>query len=309
VAWAQAYPARPVRIVVGFAAGGGSDIAARLMGQWLSERLGRSFVVENRPGAGGNIGTEAVVRSPPDGYTLLLSGSANAINATLYDKLTFDFIRDITPVAGIVRVPLIVVVNPAVSAKTIPEFIAYAKANPGKVTMASPGVGSAGHLSGELFKMMTGVQMIHVPYRSGGPALIDLIGGQVQILFAGALESIEYVRTGKLRPLAVTTARRSDVLPDMPTVGEFVPGYEASGWYGVCVPRATPIEIVEKLNKEINAGLASALMKARLADQGGAALPGSPADFSKLIAEETEKWAKVIRATNIKAAVTPATSP
>jgi tripartite-type tricarboxylate transporter receptor subunit TctC len=301
IARAQAYPARPVRIVVGFAAGGGSDIAARLMGQWLSERLGRSFVVENRPGAGGNIGTEAVVRSPPDGYTLLLSGSANAINVTLYDKLTFDFIRDITPVAGIVRAPLIVVVNPALSAKTIPEFIAYAKANPGKVNMASAGVGSASHLSGELFKMMSGVQMTHVPYRSGGPALTDLIGGQVQVQFAGALESIEHIRTGKLRPLAVTTATRSHVLPDVPTVGDFVSGYEASSWYGVSVPRATPIEIVEKLNKEINAGLASPLMRARLADQGGAALPGSPADFGKLIADDTAKWAKVIRAANIKA--------
>ena len=253
IAWAQAYPTRPVRIIVGFAAGGAADIIARLIGQWLSERLGQPFVIENRPGAGSNIATEAVVRAPPDGYTLLLVGTANAINATLYDKLNFNFIRDIAPVAGIIRVPNVMVVNPSVPAKTVPEFIAYAKANPGKINMASGGIGTAAHVSGELFKMMAGVDMVHVPYRGAAPALTDLLGGQVQVMFASMPSSIEHIRAGKLRALAVTTATRSEALPDIPTVGEFVPGYEASAWYGVGAPKDTPAEIVDKLNKEINA--------------------------------------------------------
>jgi tripartite-type tricarboxylate transporter receptor subunit TctC len=300
IAKAQTYPTRPVRIIVGFAAGGGIDIIARLIGQSLSERLGQEFVIDNRPGAGGNIGTEAVVRAAPDGYTLLLAFSSNAINATLYEKLNFSFIRDIAPVAGVIRVPNVMLVNPSVPAKTVPEFIAYAKANPGKISMASGGIGTPGHVSGELFKMMAGVDMVLVPYRSGGPALTDLIAGQVQVMFPNTGASLEYVKAGKLRALAVTTATRSEALPDLPTVAEFVPGYEASSWFGVGTPKATPAEIVEKLNKEINAGLADPRLKARLADLGGIALAGSPADFGKLIAEETEKWAKVIKFAGIK---------
>src|SRR5262245_2797974 len=298
IARAQAYPSRPVRIIVPFAPGGGADITARLIGQWLSERLGQQFVIDNRPGAGGNIGTEAVVRAAPDGYTLLMVGGYNAINSTLYDKLSFNFIRDITAVAGIIRLPNVMVVHPSVPATTVPELIAYAKANPRKLNMASPGYGSSPHVSGELFKMMTGVDMLHVPYRSG--ALSDVLVGQVQVIFATAVVSIEYIKTGRLRALAVTTATRSDALPDIPTVGEFVPGYEASTWFGVGAPKATPAEIVDKLNKEVNAALDDPKMKARLADLGGTVLPGSPADFGKHIADETEKWAKVIKFAGIK---------
>ena len=298
---AQAYPTRSVRIVVGFAAGGGTDIVARLIGQWLSERLGQSFVIENRPGAGSNIATEAVVRAPADGYTLLFVTAANAINTTLYEKLNFNFLRDIAPIASIIRLPFVMVVNPAVPAKTVPEFIAYAKANPGKLTMASGGIGATTHLAGELFKVMTGVDMVHVPYRGLAASLTDLLGGQVQVTFASMASSIEYIRAGKLRALAVTTATRSEMLPDVPTVGQFVPGYEASTWSGVGAPKATPAEIVEKLNKEINAALADHKIKARLADLGSTPLVGSATDFGKLIADETEKWGNVIRALNIKA--------
>jgi tripartite-type tricarboxylate transporter receptor subunit TctC len=301
VAWAQAYPTRPVRLIVGAPAGGGFDIVARLMGQWLSERLGRSFVIENRPGAGSNIATDAVVRALPDGYTLLLVTSVNAISTSLYEKLSFNLGRDIAPVAGITRVPNVTVVNPSVPSKTIPELIAYAKANPGKLNMASGGNGTTGHLSGELFKVITGVNMVHVPYRGTAPALTDLLGGQVQVMFASMSSSIEYIRAGKLRPLAVTTTTRSNELPEVPTVNDFVPGYEASTWYGVGMPTGTPAEIIGTLNKEINTALADPTFKARLADVGGSALSGSPADFGKLIAEETEKWGKVIRAANIKA--------
>jgi tripartite-type tricarboxylate transporter receptor subunit TctC len=297
---AQAYPSRPVRIIVPFAAGGAFDIMARLIGQWLSERLGQPFVIENRPGAGTNIGTETVVKAPPDGYTLLLAGTPNAINATVYDKLNFNFIRDIAPVASVVRLPLIMLVHPSVPVKTVPEFIAYAKANPGKISMASTGIGSTTHMSGELFKMMAGVDMVHVPYRGGTAVVADLIGGQVQVLFVGT-ETIEHVRSGKLRALAVTTATRINLLPDIPTVGEFLPGFETSAWFGVGAPKATPADIIEKLNHEINAALADPKVKARLADLGGTVLPGSPAAFGKLIAEETEKWGNVIRALNIKA--------
>ena len=300
IAWAQAYPSRPVRIVVGFAPGGTFDIMARLIGQWLSERLGQPFVIENRSGGGGNIGTEAVVRAPADGYTLLLVGTANAISATLYEKLNFNFIRDIVPVAGIARVPEVMVVNPSLPATTVPELITYAKANPGKLTMASGGIGTLSHVEGELFKMMTGVNLIHVPYRGLAPALTDLLGGQVQVMFASVSSSMESVRTGKLRALAVTTATRSEALPQIPTVAEFVPGYEASGWFGIGAPKSTSSEIVGQLNKEINAGLADPKMKARIADFGGDVLPLSPADFGKLISEETEKWGKVIRTANIK---------
>jgi tripartite-type tricarboxylate transporter receptor subunit TctC len=300
-AWAQVYPSRPVRIIVGFAPAGSTDIMARLIGQWLSERLGQSFVVENRPGAGTNIATEAVVRAPADGYTLLMVGSANAVNATLYDKLNFNFIRDIAPVAGITVVPNVIVVHPSVPAKTIPELIAYAKANPGKINIASGPIGGPGHVAAELFKMMTGAEMLLVSYRGGGPALTDLLAGQVQVMFPTTAASIEYVRAGRLRVLAVTAATRSEALPDIPTVGEFVPGYEASYWIGIGAPKATPAEIVDKLNAEINAALADPKMKSRLADLGGTVLPGSPAAFGKLIAEETEKWGNVIRALNIKA--------
>jgi tripartite-type tricarboxylate transporter receptor subunit TctC len=301
LARAQTYPTKPVRLIVGFAAGGGSDINARVMGQWLSERLGQQFVIENRPGAGTNIATEAVVKSPPDGYTLLMVTPANAINATLYDKLNFVFLRDILPVAGMIRVPNVMEVNPSVPVKTVPEFIGYAKANPGKINFASGGVGSAAHISGELLKMVTGINMLHVPYRGGAPALTDLVGGQVQMMFDPVPTSIEYIRAGKVRALAVSTAKRSEVLPDIPSVGEFVPGYEASNWYGFGAPKNTPAEIVEKLNKEINAALANPEMKAQLADLGGTALPGSAADFGKLIADETEKWAKVIKFVGLKA--------
>jgi tripartite-type tricarboxylate transporter receptor subunit TctC len=297
---AQTYPSRPVRLVTPFAAGGGSDITARLVGQWLTERLGQPFIIENRPGGGGNIGTEAVVNARPDGYTLLLAGAYNAINATLYDKLNFNFIRDIAPVAGIIAVPNVMVVNPSVPAKTVPEFIAYAKANPVKLSMASAGIGAPSHLAGELFKLMTGVDLVHVPYRSSGPALTDLLGGQVQITFPTAVASIEYIRAGSLRALAVTTAKHSEALPDLPSVGEFVPGYEASNWYGIGAPKNTPTEIVGKLNTEINAALADPELKARLANVGGTVLALSPAEFGKLIAQETEKWNKVIRAANIK---------
>ena len=295
IARAQAYPTRPVRIIVGFPPAGGADIVARLIGQWLSERLGQQFIVENRPGAGSNIGTEAVVRAPPDGYTLLLVTSPNAINATLYDKLSFNFTRDIAPVAGLTRDPNVMEVNPSVPVKTVPEFIAYAKANLGKINMASAGNGTGGHVAGELFKMMTGVNMVHVPYRGAGPALTDLIGGQVQVMFDVMTSSIEHIRAGKLRALAVTSSTRSEALPDVPTMGEFVSGYEASNIRGVGVPRNTPAEIIDWLNKEINAGLADPKMKARFADLGATVLAGSPADFGRLMAEEVEKWAKVVK--------------
>jgi tripartite-type tricarboxylate transporter receptor subunit TctC len=300
IARAQAYPTRPVRIVVGFAPGGGVDIIARLIGQWLSERLGQQFIIENRPGAGTNIATEAVVRAPADGYTLLLVNAANAVNATLYDNLSFNFVRDIAPVAGIMAASSVMVVHPSVPAKTVPEFIAYAKANPGKINMASGGVGSPSHVAGELFKMMAGVGMIHVPYRGLAPALTDLLGGQVQVIFGAVTSSIEYIKAGRLRALAVTTAKRSEVLPDLPTVGEFVPGYEASQWYGLGVAKNAPTEIIDRLNKEINVALADPNMKARLADLGGTALAGSPAEFGKLIAEETEKWGKVVKFSGAK---------
>ena len=300
IAMAQTYPSRPVRWIVGFPPGGGNDIFARLIGQWLSERLGQPFVIENRPGAGSNIATEAVVRASPDGYTLLLANAANAINASLYDKLNFIFIRDIVPIAGIVHVPVVVVVHPSVPAKTFPEFIAYAKANPGNLNMASNGNGSIPHLSGELFKAMAGVNMLHVPYRGTGPALTALLGGQVQVMFASMPGSVEYVKAGKLRALAVTTVTRSNELPDIPTVGDFVPGYEVSQWYGVGAPKGTPAEIIDKLNKEINTGLADPKIKARLEDLGGIPMPMMPDEFGKMIAEDTEKWAKVIRAANIK---------
>jgi tripartite-type tricarboxylate transporter receptor subunit TctC len=297
---ADDYPTRPVRIIAGFAAGGGVDITARLIGQWLNERLGQSFVTENRPGAGGNIGTEAVVNAAADGYTLLLATVPNAVNASLYEKLNFNFIRDTAPVAGIIRVPMVILLNPSVPAKTVPEFIAYAKANPGKINMASAGNGSAPHMAGELFKMMAGVNLVHIPYRGQGPALTDLLGGDVQVLFATAPGTTDYISTGKLRALAVTSAARADVLPQLPTVADFVPGYEASQWYGISAPKNTPGEIVGKLNREINAGIADPGMKARLAAIGGEPLPGSPSEFGMLIAEETEKWAKVVRAAGIK---------
>ena len=299
-AWAQTYPTRPVRLVVGFPPGGGTDITARLIGQWLSERLGQQLIIENRPGAGSNIATEGVVRAAADGYTLLLVSAAHAINATLYDRLNYNFLRDIAPVAGVIRVPNLMEVNPSLPPKSVPEFIAYAKANPGKVNYASGGNGTAQHLAGELFKIMTGVDMVHVPYRGDAPALTDLIGGQVQVMFGNMPSSIEHIRAGKLRPLAVTTAARSEALPDLPPVGDFVPGYEASTWQGLGAPGNTPAEIVDKLNKEINAALSDPKIKARLADLGGTVLSGSPADFGRLIADETEKWGKVIRAANIK---------
>jgi tripartite-type tricarboxylate transporter receptor subunit TctC len=301
VARAQAYPAKPVRFIQGYAPGGSADITCRLIGQWLSERLGQSFVIESRPGAGSNIATEAVVRAPADGYTILLVAPANAINATLYERLPYHFMRDIAPVAGLIRYPNIMEVNPSLPVKTVPEFIAYAKANPGRINMASSGSGSTIHMSGELFKMMTGVTMVHVPYRGAAPALTDMIGGQVQVMFDNAPSSIEHVRTGRLRALAVTTARRSEVLPDLPTVGDFVPGYEASGWYGIGVPRNTPQDIVEVLNREINAGLSDPKLKTRFAELSAATIPGSPEDFGKFIADETEKWGKVVKFAGIKA--------
>ena len=300
IASAEDYPTRPVRIVAGFAAGGGVDITARLIGQWLGDRLGQSFVVENRAGAGGNIGTEAVVNAAPDGYTLLLATVPNAVNASLYEKLNFDFIKGTAPVAGIIRVPMVILVHPSVPAKTVAEFINYAKANPGKINMASAGNGSAPHMAGELFKMMAGVDMVHVPYRGQGPALTDLLSGQVQVLFAAAPGTSDYITTGKLRALAVTTAARSAMLPELPVVGDFVPGYEASQWYGISAPASTPAAIVEKLNREINAGIADPGLKARLAAIGGEPLPGPAGAFGRLIAEETEKWAKVVRSAGIK---------
>jgi len=297
---AQTYPSRPVRIVVGLPPGGNQDVIARLIAPWLSERLGQQIVIDNHPSASNNVAAEAVIRSPPDGYTLLLVGSYNAINASLYDKLGFDFMRDTAPVASLIRAPSVLLVNPSVPARTVPEFIAYAKANPGKLNMASAGSGTPPHIAGELFKMMTGVNMLHVPYRVGGPALVDLLGGQVQVLFGSMAASIQHIRAGKLRALAVTTVERSAALPDIPTVASFVPGYEASTFFGLSAPRATPPEIVERLNREINAMLVDPVAKARLADLGGEVLALSPADFGKLIADETEKWAKVIQAANIK---------
>ena len=301
IAWAQAYPARPVRIIAPTAPGGAPDILARLMAPWLSERLGQQFVVENRPGSGNNIGTEAVVRASPDGYTLLMVSSANTINATFYDKLSFDFLRDIAAVAGIISLPFVMVVNLSVPAKTVPEFTAYAKANPGKISFGSPGIGTPGHVAGELFKMMAGVEMIHVPYRGGGAVLSDLLGGQVQVLFGTTSLTVEHVMAGKLRPLAVTSATRWEGLPDTPIVGDFVPGYEASSLFGLGAPNKTPVEIIDRLNRETNAALDDPKLKARLVDIGGTLLAGSPADFGRLIADDTEKWAKVIRAANIKA--------
>jgi len=302
IATAQAYPTKPVRIIVGFGAGGASDIFARLLGQWLSEKLGGSFIIDNRPGAAGNIAAEAVVNAPADGYTLLLSQSGNAINATLYERLNFDFIRDIAPVAGVTVGPGVMEVNPSFPAKTVPEFIAYAKANPGKVTMATSGSGSVGHLWGELFKMMAGVDLIAVPYRGGsGPLLTDLIGGQVQVAFDPLASSMEFVKAGKLRALGVTTAERSEILPGVPSIGEFVPGYDAPAWAGVGAPKNTPAEIIDKLNKEINAALADPKMKARIAELGNAVLVKSPTDFGQFVVKDTEKWGQVIRAANIKA--------
>jgi tripartite-type tricarboxylate transporter receptor subunit TctC len=300
IARAQGYPARPVRIIVGFPAGGPGDIVTRLMGQWLSERLGQPFIVENRAGAAGNIGTEAVVRAPADGYTLLLTTVSNAVNATLYDKLNFNFIRDVAPVAGVVRVPNVMEVNPSFPAKTAPEFIAYAKASPNKLNFASGGNGTASHMQFELFKLMSGVSMVHVPYRGSAPALTDLLSGQIQLMFDPMPSSIGHIKAGKLRALAVTTATRSEVLPDLPTLRDFVPGYEASTWFGIVAPTNTPTEIIDKLNKEVNAALADPRMRARLADLGSTVLAGSPSDFGRLIADETEKWGKVIRAANIK---------
>ena len=300
-AWAQTYPAQPVRIIVGFGPGGVSDILARLIGQWLSERFDRPFIVDNRPGGGTNIATETVARAPADGYTLLWLTSSNAINATLYDKLSFDFIRDIAPVASVVLVPSVVTVNLQFPAKTVPEFIAYAKANPGKINMGAAGPGSSTHIFGELFKMMAGVDLVPVQYRSSAPIMTDLMAGQVQVTFGPLGSSIEYIKTGKVRALAVTEATRAEALPDVPTVGEFVPGYEASLWQGIGAPKNTPSEIIDRLNKEINAALADPKMKARLADLGCTPFAQSPAEFAKLIASDTEKWGKVIRAANIKA--------
>lgn len=297
---AQAYPSRPVRLIIGLAAGGSVDILARMVAQWLSEGIGQQVIIENRPGAGGKIATEMVVNSPPDGYTLFLTTSAAAIQATLYDNLGYNFIRDIAPVAAVVRLPLILVINPSVPAQTVPELIAYAKSNPGKMGMASAGNGSTPHMAGELFKMMAGINMVHVPYRGTSPAITDLLSGQVQVLFSGVPEAIEHVRAGKLRALAVSTATRSENLPDIPTVGEFVPGYEAYGFFGVCAPIKTPAEIVDKLNKATNAALVDPKVKARLAEFGGVPTPMTPAEFGKLIVAETEKWGKVIRTANIK---------
>jgi tripartite-type tricarboxylate transporter receptor subunit TctC len=300
VARGQTYPTRPVHLIVGFAAGGPLDILARILGQWLSERFGRQFVVDNRPGAAGNIATEIVVNASADGYTLLAMGASNTINATLYENLKFNFNRDIAPVAAIMRTTILLLVNPSFPAKTVPECIAYAKANPGKINMGSGGTGSSSHMAGELFKTMAGVNMVHVPYRGEALALNDLMGGQIQMMFGTMTSSIEFIRAGKLRAPAVATSTRSEVLPDIPTVGDFVAGYEASGMTGVGAPKNTPTEIIDKLNNEINAGLADPKMKARFADLGGTPLAGSPAAYGKLLAAETEKWAKVIRAANIK---------
>ena len=301
IAKADTYPSRPVHLIVFYAAGGGNDIIARLMGQWLSERLGQSFVVENRPGGGGNLGTEYVVRAAADGYTLLLSSSANVVNTSLYDKLDFDFVRDIAPVASISYEPNIMVVNPSMPAKTVPEFIAYAKANPGTINFASAGIGSSQHMSGEMFKMMAGIDMTHVPFRGTAPALTSLLGGQVQVMFASMPAALPYIRADKLRALAVTIAKRSDVLPDVPSVSEFLPGFDAAVYYGIGAPKNTPPEIVDRLNKEINAGLADPQFKGRLVELGSMVLPGSPADFGKFITNETDKWAKVVKFAHIKA--------
>jgi tripartite-type tricarboxylate transporter receptor subunit TctC len=298
--WAQAYPARPVRFVVAAAPGTAPDIHARLIAQWLTERFGQSFVIDNRPGGAANIGTEAVVRAPADGYTLLLVTTANAINATLFDRLNFNFLHDIAPVAGISRQSLLMVVHPSFPAKTVPEFTAYARANPGTITMASAGIGSSPHLAGELFKTMTGIDMIHVPYRGGAAALTDLLGGQVRMMFGSMAASLDYIRSGKLHAIAVTTPKRLAVLPDIPSVGEFVPGYEATGLFGIGVPRNTPAEIVETLNREINVGLIDPMVRSRLAELDGTEVSGSPAEFGAVIAKETEKWAKVIRLAGIK---------
>ena len=300
IAGAQAYPTRPVRLVVGYAPGGAGDISMRLLGQWLSERFGQQFIVENRTGAGTNIATESVVRAAADGYTLLMSSAANAINATLYDRLNFNFIHDTTPISGILRVPHVIVVHPSFSAKTLPEFIAYAKANPGKLTWASPGVGTAGHVCGELFKMMASLNMVHVPYRGGGPAMADLLSGQLQVYIGAMTSSLEYVKANRLRALAVSTTTRSEALPEVARVSDFVPGFETSDWGGISGPKGTPAEIIRKLNEEINAGLADPKIKARLADLGGTPLTGSPTDFEALIAAETEKWAEVVKFAGIK---------
>jgi tripartite-type tricarboxylate transporter receptor subunit TctC len=300
LAFAESYPTRPVHIIVGFAVGGPNDISARLIGQWLAERLGQPFVIENRPGGASNLATELVARAAPDGYTLLLVGAPAAINATLYDNLHFDFIRDIAPVAGIVRAPIVLVVNPAVPAKTLPEFIAYAKANPGKINLGSPGNGTTPHVAGELFKQMTGVNLVTVGYRGGGPALVDLLGGQVQVMFESILTTTSHIRNGELRALAVTSATRVPTLPDVPTVSEFVPNYEATSWFGIGAPKGTPAEIVDKLDKAINAGLADPKIRDRLGELGGVPMPMSAAQFGALIAAETDKWSKVIRAGNIK---------
>jgi tripartite-type tricarboxylate transporter receptor subunit TctC len=295
IAGAQDYPTRPLRLIVGFPPGGGTDVAARLVGQWLSERLGQPVVIENRPGAGSNIATEAAVHAVADGYTLLLVSTAHAINATLYERLNYNFLRDIAPVAGFMRVPNVMEINPALSAKSVPEFIAYARGNPGNVNMASGGNGTSQHLSGELFKMMTGLNIVHVPYRGSAPALTDLVGGRVQVMFGDMPPSIELIKAGKLRALAVTTVTRSEALPELPSVGDFVPGYESSAWYGLGAPKSTPVEIVEKLGKEINAALADPKMKARITALGGTVLDGSPSEFGSLIADETKKWAKVVK--------------
>jgi tripartite-type tricarboxylate transporter receptor subunit TctC len=300
IAKAQTWPARPVRLIIGYTPGGSADLTARLMGQWLSERLGQPFVIENRPGGGTNIATEAVVRAPSDGYTLLLAAPANAVNATLYDKLNFNFLRDVEPVAGIIRFPNVVVVNPAVPVKSIPELIAYAKANPGKLNMASSGNGSTIHMSGELFKMLTGIDMVHVPYRGGAPALTDMISGQVQVMFDNIPTCAEHVKSGKLRGLAVTSTTRSEVLPDLPTVADFLPGYEASAWYGIVAPKNTPPEIIDTLNKATNAVLADPAAKTRFAELGAILLPGSAAEFGKLLADETDKWGKVVKFSGAK---------
>jgi tripartite-type tricarboxylate transporter receptor subunit TctC len=301
IARAETYPSKPVRFIIGYAPGGSADITARLMGQWLTERLGQPFIVESRAGAGSNIGTEAVIRSPADGYTILLAAPANAINASLYAKLNYDFLRDVAPVAGIIRFPNVMEVNPSVPAKTVPEFITYAKANPGKINFASSGAGSTIHMSAELFKMMTGIDMVHVPYRGSALAMTDLLGGQVQVMFDNVPSSLEQIRSGKLRPLAVTTSLRAEVLPDVPTVADFVPGYESSAWYGVAVPKGTPPEIIDILNREINTGLADPKLRARFTELSAAVLPGSPADFGKLLVDETEKWAKVVKFSGAKA--------
>jgi tripartite-type tricarboxylate transporter receptor subunit TctC len=297
---AQAYPSRPVRIIVGYAPGGGQDILARLIGQWLSERLGQAFIIENRPGGGANIATEAVVRAPPDGYTLLTIGPAHAVNASLYDRLSFNFLRDIAPIASVTVNPSVLEVHPSVPARSVPEIIAYAKANPRKLNMASAGNGTVQHMSGELFKLMTGVDMVHVPYRGAAPAIADLLGGQVHVMFDTVISSIEYIKAGKLRALATTTATRTEILPELPTIGDFVPGYESSSVNGIGAPRGTPTEIIDRLNKEINAGFADAKLKAKFADLGSTVLPGSPAAYGKLLADETEKWAKVVKAAGVR---------